>query len=99
MADVEQTQKMIPLITCESSFGQNVSMLVFGVDVLDVDFGVQINSIKQPVKCNSVSPGNMSRCRASSLVNQMGNVELFELCETIPKVQCSECLPLLGIKE
>ena len=22
----------------------------------------------------------------------MGNVELFELCETIPKVQCSECL-------
>ena len=21
-----------------------------------------------------------------------GNVELFELCETIPKVQCSECL-------
>ena len=22
----------------------------------------------------------------------MGNVDLFELCETIPKVQCSECL-------
>ena len=22
----------------------------------------------------------------------MGNVELFELCETIPEVQCSECL-------
>ena len=22
----------------------------------------------------------------------MGNVELFELCETIPKVQCSKCL-------
>ena len=22
----------------------------------------------------------------------MGNIELFELCETIPKVQCSECL-------
>ena len=22
----------------------------------------------------------------------VGNVELFELCETIPKVQCSECL-------
>ena len=22
----------------------------------------------------------------------MGNVELFELCETLPKVQCSECL-------
>ena len=25
-------------------------------------------------------------------IREMGNVELFELCETIPKVQCSECL-------
>ena len=25
-------------------------------------------------------------------IRDMGNVELFELCETIPKVQCSECL-------
>ena len=27
------------------------------------------------------------------MIREMGNVELFELCETIPKVQCSECLP------
>ena len=26
------------------------------------------------------------------MTRDMGNVELFELCETIPKVQCSECL-------
>ena len=26
------------------------------------------------------------------MIRDMGNVELFELCETIPKVQCSECL-------
>ena len=26
------------------------------------------------------------------MIREMGNVELFELCETIPKVQCSECL-------
>ena len=26
------------------------------------------------------------------MINDMGNVELFELCETIPKVQCKECL-------
>ena len=38
MADVEQAQQMIPLITCEISFGQDVSKLVFGVDVLDLDF-------------------------------------------------------------
>ena len=25
------------------------------------------------------------------MIREMGNVELFELCETIPKVQCSEC--------
>ena len=38
MANVEQTQKMIPFITCEISFCQYVCELVFGVDVLDVDF-------------------------------------------------------------
>ena len=26
------------------------------------------------------------------MIREMGNVELFELCETIPKVQCSACL-------
>ena len=25
-------------------------------------------------------------------IRELGNVELFELCETIPKVQCSQCL-------
>ena len=25
------------------------------------------------------------------MIREMGNLELFELCETIPKVQCSEC--------
>ena len=28
---------------------------------------------------------------AKTMIREMGNVELFELCETIPKVQCSEC--------
>ena len=27
-----------------------------------------------------------------AMIREMGNVELFESCETIPKVQCSECL-------
>ena len=38
---------------------------MLGVDVIDLDLGVRINSIKQPIKCNSVSPGNMSHCRTS----------------------------------
>ena len=66
MANVEQTQKMIPLITCEISFGQNVCELVFGVDVFDLDFGIQIDSIEQPIESNSVGSGNMSHCRTPS---------------------------------
>ena len=63
MATVEQSQKMVPLITCEITLCQHVCDLVLGVDVFDLDFGVQIDSIKQPIECNSVSPGNMSHCR------------------------------------
>ena len=29
---------------------------------------------------------------SKAMIREMGNVELFELCETIPKAQCSECL-------
>ena len=29
---------------------------------------------------------------SKAMIREMGNVELFEQCETIPKVQCSECL-------
>ena len=29
---------------------------------------------------------------SKAMIREMGNVELLELCETIPKVQCSECL-------
>ena len=46
MANVQQTQKMIPFITCEISFGQYLCQLVFGVNVFDLDFGSQIDSIK-----------------------------------------------------
>ena len=30
--------------------------------------------------------------KSKKMIRDMGNVELSELCETIPKVQCSECL-------
>ena len=46
MADVKQTEMMVPFITCEVSFGQYVCDLVFGFNVFDLDFGVQIDSIK-----------------------------------------------------
>ena len=31
---------------------------------------------------------------SKAMIREMGSVELFELCETIPKEQCSECLHL-----
>ena len=30
--------------------------------------------------------------KSKEMIRELGNVELFELCETIPKVQCSHCL-------
>ena len=66
MADIEQARQMIPLITCEISFGSDVSKLFFGVHVLDLDFWVQVNSIEQPIKRNSVGAGNMSHCGTPS---------------------------------
>ena len=37
--------------------------------------------------------------KSEKMTRDVGNVELFELCETIPKVQCSECFFFWGIKE
>ena len=67
MANIKQAQQMIPLITREISFGQNVSELGFGADVFVLVFGVQVDSIEQPIKRNSVGPGNMSHCGTPSL--------------------------------
>ena len=71
MAHVKQTQKMVPFFTCDISLGQHVCELVFGIDVLDLDFWVQIDSIEQPIESNSVGSGNMSHCGTSSLKNNL----------------------------
>ena len=71
MANVEQIQKMVPLITCEISLSQYVCELFFGVNVFDLNLGIQIDSIKQPIKSNTVGSGNMSHCRASSLCDHL----------------------------
>ena len=34
---------------------------------------------------------NPFRNNSKVMIREMGNVELFEPCETIPKVQCPEC--------
>ena len=35
---------------------------------------------------------NFFREKSKRMIKDMGNAELFELCETISKVQCKECL-------
>ena len=41
---------------------------------------------------SNLSVRSRSLLNRVKMIRDMGNVELFELCETIPKVQCSECL-------
>ena len=42
---------------------------------------LQQNNVYNPFSNNS-----------KAMIREMGNEELFELCETMPKVQCSQCL-------
>ena len=42
---------------------------------------LQQNNVYNPFSNNS-----------KEMIRELGNVELFELCETVPKVQCSQCL-------
>ena len=37
MADIQHMKKIVPFVTCESAFGQNVCELMFGVDVPDLN--------------------------------------------------------------
>ena len=41
--DVEQTKKMVPVITRGTHFGENVSKLVFGVNIFDLDLWIQLD--------------------------------------------------------
>ena len=60
IAEVEQTKKMVSLIRYEVVFFQYVSELVFGVHVFDLDLGVLVDSVKKPIKRNSVGSGHVS---------------------------------------
>ena len=42
---------------------------------------LQQNNVYNPFSNNS-----------KEMIRELGNVELFELCEAVPKVQCSHCL-------
>ena len=73
MANIKQSQQMIPFITCETALCQDVCKLVLGVNIFDLNLGVQIDSIKQPIKSNSVGPGNMSHRWTSAFHYHLDN--------------------------
>ena len=56
MADIQQMKKTVPFIKCEIPFSQHVCESVFGVNVADLKFFVQIHHVKQPIQSNSVGP-------------------------------------------
>ncbi len=65
--DVEQTKKMTTLITCETTFDQNVRKLLLGDNIFDLDFGFQIDPIKQRIQRNSVGSGYVSHRKTFAL--------------------------------
>ena len=67
MADVEQIKKIVPVVTCEITFGQNVCELmlvsmyrIFGVNVSNLNFKIKINPVKQPIQSNTVGSWYLS---------------------------------------
>ena len=44
--DIREMQQVVPLIPRETAFCSNVCELVIGFDILDLDFWVQVDSVK-----------------------------------------------------
>ena len=65
-ADIKQTREVVAFITCEMSLCQNVCEWILRVKIPDPNLWIQINSVKQPIKSNSVGSGNMSRIGTSA---------------------------------
>ena len=83
MADIKQAQHMIhsrvkfPLVRMSASWFLVPMYLIWIL-------GVQINSIKQPIKRNSVGPGNMSHCGTPSLYDHLDH------CFVVPQTHTTK---------
>ena len=69
--DVEQKEKMIPFIKSEIAYRHHVCGLVLGIDMFDLDFWFQFDSVKQTIKCNSAGSGHVSHRRISAFNNHL----------------------------
>ena len=72
--DFEQTEKVVPFFfTSEIAFRQDIGKLAFGINILDLDLWVQVDSVKQPIKRDPVGTGHMSQWRTSAFHNHLDN--------------------------
>ena len=71
MAAVGLIKKIVPFVTCEITIGQNVCESMFGVNAPDLNLGIQISSVKQPIRSTSVVSGYMSHCGTSAFYNHL----------------------------
>ena len=70
-ADIKNTWKVVPFMACEMSFCPSVCELILGDNIPDANLWIQINSVQQPVKRNSVGSGNMSQISTSAFTNHL----------------------------
>ena len=87
--DVQQTKNMVPLITCESSSGFHVCEMVFGINKFDLDLRVQLDSVKSPVKSDSVGSGHVSHRRTPALDDHLDH--RFIVLKKCTESQREEC--------
>ena len=68
---------MTPFVTRKTQFGWHVSKLVFGVNIFDLDLWLQVSSVEQPIKRNSVGSRHMPHCWTSSFDNHLDDSFFF----------------------
>ena len=61
--DVEETEKVVPLFTGEIALCEDVGKFVLGVNICDLNLSIQVDSVKWPIKRNSVGTGHVCHCR------------------------------------
>ena len=54
MAGVEHMKKIVPFVTCKITVRHNVCELMFGINVSNRNFRIEINPVKHPIQSNSV---------------------------------------------
>ena len=62
---------MVPLFTGDIAFRQDVGKVVFGINILDLDVGVHVDSVKKLIKRDFVGTGHMFRCETSAFGNNL----------------------------